>query len=132
MYMSLTAAHVSEPYIHVPRNIKSKIKKRLATRQTCQTKWSSWINTDTPSIGDGDRETWKNTEKQTFCPGGNITKIECETVDDIPSYSSGDISTCSVSSGFVCYNADNFPIQCQDYKIRYFCSCSGIICHNFI
>lgn len=53
-----------------------------------------------------------------------MDKIECVTVDgDIPSYSSGEMLTCYPDSGLVCRNADNFPVDCQDYKIRYHCQC---------
>lgn len=56
--------------------------------------------------------------------GGTVDKIECVTVDgDIPSYSSGEMLTCYPDSGLVCRNADNFPVDCQDYKIRYHCQC---------
>lgn len=53
-----------------------------------------------------------------------MDKIECVTVDgDIPSYSSGEMLTCYADSGLVCRNADNFPVDCQNYKIRYHCNC---------
>ena len=82
---------------------------------------SEWINTDTPADG-GDFEQMTPSARASFCPGGDIT-VECQTVDGIPSYSSGEILTCTADTGLRCSNDDNFPIPCSDYKIRYNCSC---------
>ncbi|XP_053374175.1 mucin-5AC-like [Mercenaria mercenaria] len=90
----------------------------------CKSRWSSWINKDRPTTGDGDRELWSKTEKEAFCGQGYITGIECVSDSGIPSYSTGEIMQCSIEGGSVCLNADNFPVACSDYKIRYFCTCS--------
>ncbi|WAR14240.1 HMCT-like protein [Mya arenaria] len=90
----------------------------------CNSSWSSWINTDTPDSGDGDRESWTAAQKAASCPYGKISRIECRTIDDIASYSSGEIMQCTIEEGAVCLNNDNFPIPCSDYKIRYFCECA--------
>ena len=68
---------------------------------------------------------WTASEKSAFCGGGKLTGIECITVDGISSYSTGEIMTCSLETGSVCLTADNAPIPCSDYKIRYFCTCAG-------
>jgi len=47
--------------------------------------------------------------------------IECVTSDGIASYSTGEIMECDMEKGIACLNADNDPIPCSDYKIRYFC-----------
>ena len=93
----------------------------------CKTQWSAWVNRDNPASGGGDREVWTDAEKQAFCPGGTINKINCTTVDGIPSYSSGEIASCYPDTGFECNNADNFPVPCSDYRISYFCKCPGQI-----
>ncbi|WAQ93441.1 EDIL3-like protein [Mya arenaria] len=90
----------------------------------CSSNWSSWINTDTPDSGDGDRESWTAAQKAAFCPYGKISRIECRTIDDIASYSSGEIMQCTIEGGAVCLNNDNFPVPCSDYKIRYYCECT--------
>ncbi|WAR09825.1 MFGM-like protein [Mya arenaria] len=90
----------------------------------CSSNWSSWINTDTPDSGDGDRESWTAAQKAAFCPYGKISRIECRTIDDIASYSSGEIMQCTIEEGAVCLNNDNFPVPCSDYKIKYFCECA--------
>ncbi|WAR14234.1 MUC5A-like protein [Mya arenaria] len=90
----------------------------------CSSNWSSWINTDTPDSGDGDRESWTAAQKAAFCPYGKISRIECRTIDDIASYSSGEIMQCTIEGGAVCLNDDNFPVPCSDYKIKYFCECA--------
>ena len=64
-------------------------------------------------------------EIQKFCPGGNITQIECQTIDGIPSESSGEILTCNRMTGLTCSNQANDPIPCSDYQVRYYCLCSG-------
>ncbi|KAH3721630.1 hypothetical protein DPMN_064566 [Dreissena polymorpha] len=57
---------------------------------------------------------------------GKVTSIECATVDGIASYSTGEIQQCTLETGSRCMNDDNFPVQCSDYKIRYFCDCKGV------
>ena len=102
----------------------------LVTSQTgapylCIERWSNWINKDSPSTGDGDREMLSPSELQQFCTNGKIKAIECETTTGIASYSTGEIAMCTIEGGSVCLNADNTPIPCSDYKIRYYCECNG-------
>ena len=89
----------------------------------CVGGWSPWINQDSPDVGDGDHEQMTSSELTSFCPGGTITKVDCQTVDGIEYFSSGEILTCTTDGGLQCNNADNFPIPCSDYKIRYECTC---------
>jgi hypothetical protein len=89
--------------------------------------WSSWVNQDNPMMGDGDYESLSQQELAAFCIGGVVSSIECVTEDGIPSYSSGEITSCDLSDGFACRNAENAPVPCSDYKIRYFCKCQGNI-----
>ena len=89
----------------------------------CKSGWSAWINKDSPDVGDGDHEQMTSSEMASFCPGGTITKINCETVDGIEYFSSGEVLTCTTDGGLQCNNADNFPIPCSDYKIQYECTC---------
>ncbi|KAL4222951.1 Mucin-5B [Mactra antiquata] len=91
----------------------------------CTSKWSNWINTDSPDTGDGDREEWTKADKDGFCIGGHITGIECITTDGIPFDSTGEIMQCTLEGGLVCLNADNAPIPCSDYKIKYYCACDA-------
>ena len=89
----------------------------------CVGGWSHWINQDSPDVGDGDHEQMTSSELTSFCPGGTITKVDCQTVDGIEYFSSGEVLTCTTDGGLQCNNADNFPIPCSDYKIRYECTC---------
>ena len=89
----------------------------------CVGGWSDWINKDSPDVGDGDHEQMTSSELASFCPGGTVTRVECQTVDGIEHFSSGEILTCTTDGGLQCNNADNFPIPCSDYQIRYECSC---------
>ena len=107
----------------------------LVTGQTgapslCVDRWSDWINKDTPTTGDGDREMLSSAELHAFCNDGKIKTIECVTTTGIASYSTGEIAMCSIEGGSVCLNADNYPMPCSDYKIRYFCECNGKLILN--
>ena len=64
-------------------------------------------------------------ELKAFCSDGKIKTIECVTTSGIASYSTGEIALCTIEGGSVCLTADNAPIPCSDYKIRYFCECDG-------
>ena len=88
-------------------------------------KWTGWINIDTPNTGDGEREFLTDKQKQEFCSQGTITDIECETMDGVGYFSSGERLTCDVDNGLICKNEDNFPIECNDYRVRYRCECEG-------
>ncbi|VDI53812.1 Hypothetical predicted protein [Mytilus galloprovincialis] len=100
----------------------------------CVSRWTPWVNKDKPwvnkdnmnvDIGESDHEFLTPEELEIFCPRGNITKVECmvDSVHPIPYYSTGEIVRCDKHHGLVCNNADNFPIPCNDYKIRYYCIC---------
>ena len=102
-----------------------------AVSEQCVTGWSSWINQDTPSSGTGDVEQMTPDQLTQLCPGGTITNIECQTVDGIEYFSSGEIVTCTVDQGFSCNNDDNFPIPCSDYQIRYECTCGEFLFMHF-
>lgn len=91
----------------------------------CVTRWSTWINRDRPTTNNGDYENLTPDEIKKFCPGGTIKKVECQTSSGIPFESTGAIQHCSVERGLICNNADNFPVGCDDYSIKYFCVCSG-------
>ena len=95
--------------------------------QCTVSKWSPWINRDKPDTGSGDHEAYTSEEFSKFCPGGEITDIECVTKEGISSYSAGEIITCNKNVGLKCENKDNDPIPCSDYKIRYFCKCSPVV-----
>ena len=91
----------------------------------CKDRWSDWINKDSPTTGDGDREMLSPVELKAFCSDGKIKTIECVTTTGVASYSTGEIAMCTIEGGSICLNDDNFPIPCSDYKIRYFCECTG-------
>ncbi|XP_078095332.1 uncharacterized protein LOC144510017 isoform X4 [Mustelus asterias] len=88
-----------------------------------------WFDRDDPS-GKGDYENLVNLRKE--YPGricNNPTACEVETASGDPVACSGDnVSDCSVSTGFVCVNAEQEDGSCEDYKIRFtcpesFCNC---------
>ena len=53
-----------------------------------------------------------------------MTDVECMTVMDTEYFSTGETALCSLRDGFTCRNADNAPVTCSDYKIRYQCTCA--------
>ncbi|KAK3611484.1 hypothetical protein CHS0354_039096 [Potamilus streckersoni] len=111
--------------MNTPTTRRPKEITSLAPAICVASKWSDWINRDTPNSGDGDVEVMSTKEKNAFCPGGKIASIECVTTDEIPLYSSGETATCDIQTGFLCSNNDNAPMPCSDYKVRYYCDCSA-------
>ena len=109
-----------------PTTIKVVPTTPPSGQSTCVNGWSDWLNRNSPDVsGTGDVEKMTASELTSFCPGGTISQVECQTADGIPSYSSGEILTCTTDGGLVCSNADNFPIPCTDYQIKYQCTCPG-------
>ena len=109
-----------------PTTIKVVPTTPASSQSVCVNRWSDWINQNNPDVsGTGDVEKMTASELTSFCPGGTISQVECQTADGIPSYSSGEILTCTTDGGLVCSNADNFPIPCSDYQIKYECTCPG-------
>ena len=102
-----------------------QFKTTTAAPPLCKDRWSDWINKDSPTTGDGDHEMLSPAELKAFCGDGKIKTIECVTTTGVASYSTGEIAMCTIEGGSICLNNDNFPIPCSDYKIRYFCECTG-------
>ena len=97
-----------------------------AAPYVCKPRWLPWINNMTPTTDMNyvEREYMTLDAQKKECWDGRITRIECETTSGIPQFSAGFIgSTCDIQSGLTCKNADNNPIPCEDFKVRYFCEC---------
>lgn len=93
---------------------------------TCKPRWLPWINSMTPTsdMSYVEHEFMSLDKQKELCSDGRITRIECETTSGIPFYSAGAVgTTCDITSGFTCRNDENYPIPCEDYKVRYFCEC---------
>lgn len=88
--------------------------------------WSQWINNDSPDVDGVDRERMTEAELKSFCPNGYVTDVRCQTIEGLPSYTAGDVMTCTVQDGAVCKSEDNYPIDCQDYMVQYYCNCTGV------
>lgn len=99
-----------------------------ASPLSCTNGWTDWINKHTPTdqTFDVEHEYMTAVQLGKFCSGGNIVQIICETVDGIPSESSGEIITCNRQTGLTCNNVDNSPIPCSDYQVKYECKCPGM------
>lgn len=98
------------------------------TPPTCRPRWLPWFDSMKPTTEMSyiEHEFMSMDMQKELCSDGYITRIECETTDGIPHYSVGAKgSTCDILSGFTCRNADNYPVPCEDFKVRYFCDCKG-------
>lgn len=96
----------------------------------CETfrRWSMWIDRHTVKLAGGDGEAMSPEELTRFCQRGMVSRIECETLDGKTADEIGDIATCTIENGLVCDEFMNYPIGCQDYKVRY--QCSEQICQS--
>lgn len=94
------------------------------TELFCNGEWSSWFNTNTPSIQDkGDYELLE--ELPPMCPY-KISDINCEAIKfpQQPINKTQDIVTCDRTKGLICNYTDQSPkdrLMCLDYRIRVCC-----------
>ena len=92
----------------------------------CKPRWLPWVNNMTPTTDMGyiEHEFMGQDALNRECFDGRITRIECETTSGIPQYSAGSIgTTCDIPTGLTCENSRNYPIPCEDFKVRYYCEC---------
>ncbi|GFN75367.1 mucin 5ac, oligomeric mucus/gel-forming [Plakobranchus ocellatus] len=115
----------------LPKDLTTLVPK-VAKQETtvpsvpCKSQWSPWINRDTPATSDGDYEKMTAEELASFCPGGQITDIQCVDSDSLDDWSSLSQASCTVEEGLQCINLPFFDSpSCRDYKIRYMCNCSS-------
>lgn len=91
--------------------------------------WSDWINEyQKPAWGDYESKTPEQLNQMGFCLHGKIADIECRDVknNELWTESRDKDLVCSLKKGFSCMPArQGKGRRCQDYKIRYFCDCSG-------
>ncbi|XP_071956624.1 cartilage intermediate layer protein 2-like [Antedon mediterranea] len=84
--------------------------------------WTPWFDRDNPS-GTGDWETVGSLYSENpnqMCQ--NPTGIQCQTTSGAHYTSTGEVVSCSASTGLVCRNADQPDNYCQDYRVRFLCS----------
>ncbi|VDI58130.1 Hypothetical predicted protein [Mytilus galloprovincialis] len=90
--------------------------------------WSPWVderNPTTYALGDKEKSGLEYQKASGFCSGGTIHKVKCWSTDiGAFHYSTGEVMKCTPIDGVVCNNADNFPMTCTNYKIRYQCTCN--------
>jgi hypothetical protein len=82
--------------------------------------WTPWLNRDN-HFGDGDYELLS-----AFVANGqscsNPTAIECKTLAGVPWNLTGQVYSCTPSTGGVCVNdSQSPPGSCQDYQVRFLC-----------
>ena len=99
----------------------------------CQPKWLPWINNMKPTTNESyiEHEYITIKEQQQQCSNGHVTRIECETIDGIPHDSvMATGTTCDIFSGYTCRNSENYPVPCEDMKVRYYCDCERKYIHQ--
>ncbi|XP_026580481.1 mucin-5AC-like, partial [Pseudonaja textilis] len=126
---STTSEPTATTTISLPTTTQTQIPTTIFTTGiTCteeQCEWSQWYDISYPGNGpdDGDFETFKNiTDK-----GHNICKtpknVECQALQ-YPNTSLEELNqklTCNTKEGLICYNKDQIPQICYNYKIRIQC-----------
>lgn len=94
--------------------------------------WTAWINSDRPTIGSGDLETFSMIRRvHKFC--ANPVMIECREVFTHTSAKDNDQTvTCDLAAGLKCLNWDNKG-ECNDYEVRFFCPClsKSNVCYSY-
>ncbi|CAB3386136.1 Hypothetical predicted protein [Cloeon dipterum] len=90
--------------------------------------WSTWIDDHDARNDSFEKEGYSHLElrDQGFCNQGHIEKIECVTVASETDYrqTSNVNVRCDLHSGLTCYDDEQGLFgTCDDYKVRYFCSC---------
>ncbi|XP_063293571.1 mucin-2-like [Pelobates fuscus] len=91
-------------------------------------KWSDWFDVSYPKYEEngGDFETYENIRKEghEICDKPDNISCRAERYKDVPLDQLGQIVTCDVSSGLVCYNKDQtsgFLPVCYNYQISVYC-----------
>lgn len=99
----------------------------MAVPSRCKPKWLPWIDNMKPTTNMSyiEHEFMTIEEQEKQCVDGHVTRIECETTQGIPHFSVGAKgTTCDIYSGFTCRNSENYPVPCEDFKVRYYCDCA--------
>ncbi|XP_069713222.1 mucin-5AC [Phaenicophaeus curvirostris] len=91
--------------------------------------WSMWYDVYYPGSGydDGDFDTIQNIEKKGYKVCDNRKEVECRAVrfPNTPYKLLEQNITCNTKVGLKCYNKDQLPPICYNYKLRFKC-CENI------
>jgi hypothetical protein len=103
------------------RNLGSATTTRTVNVNPAST-WTAWLNRDSPS-GNGDYETLADFRAagNNICNGAAPIGIECRTLGGVNWSSTGEVYSCTASTGGVCVNAQQPDGYCQDYEVRFLC-----------
>ncbi|XP_057268802.1 mucin-5AC [Pezoporus wallicus] len=95
----------------------------ICTKEECY--WSKWYDVSYPGSGyeDGDFDTIQNIEKKGYKVCENRKDVECRAVrfPNTPYPLLEQHITCSTEEGLKCYNKDQLPPICYNYKLRFKC-----------
>ncbi|NXJ71544.1 MUC5A protein, partial [Rostratula benghalensis] len=99
----------------------------LCIKEECN--WSMWYDVSYPGSGydDGDFETIQNIESHGYKVCDNRKAVECRAVrfPNTPYPLLEQHITCNREEGLICYNKDQLPPICYNYKLRFKC-CKNI------
>ncbi|XP_030338095.1 mucin-5AC-like [Strigops habroptila] len=95
----------------------------LCIKEQCY--WSVWYDVSYPGSGyeDGDFDTIQNIEKKGYKVCDNRKAVECRAVrfPNTPYPLLEQHITCNTEEGLICYNKDQLPPICYNYKLRFKC-----------
>uniref|UniRef100_A0A8B9FK24 VWFD domain-containing protein n=1 Tax=Amazona collaria TaxID=241587 RepID=A0A8B9FK24_9PSIT len=95
----------------------------LCIKEQCY--WSMWYDVSYPGSGyeDGDFDTIQNIEKKGYKVCENRKDVECRAVrfPNTPYQLLEQHITCNTEEGLICYNKDQLPPICYNYKLRFKC-----------
>ncbi|XP_033107983.1 uncharacterized protein LOC117109707 [Anneissia japonica] len=86
--------------------------------------WTQWNTLDVPSSGLGDFENIIEHREQTkICQDSNPVAIDCRTTGGISWMEVSQKVSCDLERGFECLHAHQKSGTCEDYEVRFLCSC---------
>lgn len=85
--------------------------------------WSQWMNSDTPTSGNGDVESL-STLRIIYHLCASPVQIECRNAATQQPVNGNPSVTCNVQTGLTCDNSGHQG-PCADYEIRVYCPCGG-------
>ncbi|XP_033917201.1 mucin-5AC [Melopsittacus undulatus] len=95
----------------------------ICTKEECY--WSRWYDVSYPGSGyeDGDFDTIQNIEKKGYKVCADRKDVECRAVrfPNTPYPLLEQHITCNTEEGLKCYNKDQLPPICYNYKLRFKC-----------
>ena len=95
-------------------------------------RWSDWYDSTHPEPGldGGDFETYDNLRQNGYSICQSPEDIECraQLLPGIPLENLGQTVSCNIDTGLICYNKEQSPPLCLNYKLRVLCCEHELVC----